>query len=359
MPKITSEQLPDIARGAAVLGSGGGGDPYVGLLYAKQSMRRTGPVDLVSPDDIPDDAKVFCLGSMGAPMIRTEKLVAGGELATSVRTLERELGFEADYLMAMEIGGINSMFPIAGASEMGLPLIDADGMGRAFPELQMVLPSVFGVSASPISVSDERGNSMSLVGVSNQWCERIARSVVIEMGCTAAVSLYQLTGRQVKDYAVKGTMSLAAELGRTLRGAGETHEDPVAALAQALEGQVLLSAKIVGLERRITGGFTRGRVQLQGEDGDESVLMEVEFQNENLVARIGDEVLASTPDLICLLDAETGDAVTTERLRYGVRVKVVVVGCDERWRTPEGLAIAGPAAFGFAHDYVPAATRTR
>ena len=32
---------------------------------------------------------------------------------------------------------------------MGIPLVDADGMGRAFPEIQMVTPTMYGVSATP------------------------------------------------------------------------------------------------------------------------------------------------------------------------------------------------------------------
>ena len=40
--------------------------------------------------------------------------------------------------MPIEAGGVNSLLPLALAARLGLPVIDADGMGRAFPELQMV-----------------------------------------------------------------------------------------------------------------------------------------------------------------------------------------------------------------------------
>jgi hypothetical protein len=63
--------------------------------------------------------------------------------------------------------------------------------------------------------------------------------------------------------------------------------------------------------------------------------------------------VASVPDLICVLDTESGEPVTTETLRYGLRVSVVAAPCDSRWRSPEGLELAGPAYFGYDHDYVP------
>ena len=50
-----------------------------------------------------------------------------------------------DALMPIEAGGVNSMLPFAAAARLGLPLVDADGMGRAFPELQMVTFTIGGV----------------------------------------------------------------------------------------------------------------------------------------------------------------------------------------------------------------------
>ena len=63
--------------------------------------------------------------------------------------------------------------------------------------------------------------------------------------------------------------------------------------------------------------------------------------------------MASTPDLICVLDAETGEPVTTESMRYGFRVAVLGVPCHPRWRTPGGLGLVGPRYFGYDLDYVP------
>ena len=40
-------------------------------------------------------------------------------------------------VMSCEIGGGNGLEPLAIGARMGLPVVDADFMGRAFPELQV------------------------------------------------------------------------------------------------------------------------------------------------------------------------------------------------------------------------------
>ena len=49
-------------------------------------------------------------------------------------------------LMAAEIGGGNGLLPITWAARLGLPLVDADGMGRAFPEVPQVTMHLAGIS---------------------------------------------------------------------------------------------------------------------------------------------------------------------------------------------------------------------
>jgi DUF917 family protein len=84
--------------------------------------------------------------------------------------------------------------------------------------------------------------------------------------------------------------------------------------------------------------------------------MHITFQNENLIARVDGEVKAIVPDLICILDSETAEPITTETLRYGQRVKVMAVSVPPIMRTPEALAIFGPQAFGLDEPFTPIET---
>lgn len=74
MAIITEQDIDDLAVGAAVLGTGGGGDPYIGKLLAKAAIEKYGPVDLIALDAVPDGAAVVACGAMGAPTILIEKI---------------------------------------------------------------------------------------------------------------------------------------------------------------------------------------------------------------------------------------------------------------------------------------------
>ncbi|WP_245681808.1 DUF917 domain-containing protein [Actinomadura kijaniata] len=354
--QICAADLPDIARGAALLGTGGGGDPYLGRLLAERVLRERGPVEVVRPEQLPDDAVVVPVGVMGAPTVIVEKPLAGHEFRGALESLGAVLGRPVTHVACLEAGGLNSMTPIITAAETGLPLLDADGMGRAFPELQMVLPTLDGISASPMAMSDEKGNTVVLRTVDNGWSERLARSATVDMGCSAAIALYPMTGAQARTALVPGTLTLAGRLGEILRVARAEHADAAERIVEQMGGTVLFRGKVVDVERRTERGFARGLATLAGTGAHAGTEMMLAFQNEHLVAQVAGQVVASVPDLICVLDADTGEPVTTEAMRYGFRIAVLGLPCHPRWRSEAGLALAGPRYFGYDHDFVPVET---
>ena len=315
---LTADQVPDLARGAAVLGTGGGGDPYIGSLLATQAIALHGPVQVLSIDEVPADATVLMVAMMGAPTVMVEKLPSL----------------------------VNSTIPIAAAAALGIPLVDCDAMGRAFPELQMVLPTLFGVAASPLAFADDKGNTGVLATVDNQWAERIARVACVEMGCSVMVSLFPQRGAALRETMVDGSLAKATRIGRAIVAARDAKENPVDRVVGELRGRELYAGKVVDVERATTTGFARGAARIVGTDGT----FELSFQNEHLVARLGDEVLATTPDLIMVVDHDSGEPITTEGLRYGQRVRVLAAPSDERWHSPEALAMVGPRYFGYDVD---------
>ena len=357
MSWIHAEDLPDIAFGAAVLGTGGGGDPHIGQLMAAASIRKHGPVKLLRPEDLHDDDLIVPVGMMGAPTVMLEKLPSGTEALAALRALETHLGKPVRAIMSIEAGGLNSTIPIGVAAEVGLPLVDADGMGRAFPELQMVTLTLHGVSSTPMVLSDEKGNAVLFETVSNLWSERIARAVTVEMGGAAMMALYPLSGLQLRQAAVHGTITLLSYIGRAAREARAAHADPVEAVRRATGGFYLFKGKVRDVQRRTVGGFARGEAHFEGLDGCAGRQLTLEFQNEHLIARSGDRVLASVPDLISVLDAESGEPITTETLRFGMRATVIAMPCDPQWRSPAGLALVGPTYFGYDLPFQPVEER--
>jgi len=355
---LTEDHLEDLARGAAVLGTGGGGDPYVGRLLVREAIREHGPVAILDPADLADDALVVPTAQMGAPTVVHEKLPNGAEPELALRALEKHLGTRADATMPIECGGINSMIPLAVGARLGLPVVDADGMGRAFPELQMETFGVYGIPGSPMAIAGERGETAVIdTGADNRRMEWLARGVTIRLGGVAHIAEYSMLGADVKRTAVPRTLSLALTVGRAIRFAREANADPVAALATALRDtlyshlRVLFRGKVSDVERRTEDGFARGRAVATSFDGGHR--LEIQFQNENLVAFVDGELRCLVPDLICVLEAESAEPITTETLRYGQRVTVIGISTPPLMRTPEALATFGPAAFGLKHDFVP------
>src|SRR5262249_47133768 len=152
--RLDKQALEEIALGATVLGTGGGGDPTVGKLIAQQAIAEHGSVQLVSLEDVPDDQWVVPTAMMGAPTVLVEKVPSGNEAADAFRMLETRLGGRVFATLSIEAGGVNSMIPMAVAAALKIPIIDADGMSRAFPELQMVTPTLYGVAATPMVMAD-------------------------------------------------------------------------------------------------------------------------------------------------------------------------------------------------------------
>ncbi|MDP1732672.1 MAG: DUF917 domain-containing protein [Devosia sp.] len=348
---ICAADMEDIAVGGAIMGTGGGGDPYVGKLMAQEAIKAHGPVRLVDVDQFPDDALIVPVCMMGAPTVMTEKLPQGDELVTAFRSLEKLLGHKIDAVLCGEAGGVNSTTPFVVAAATGLPLVDGDGMGRAYPELQMVTFTMHGVSATPMVLCDDKGNSLVLDTVSNAWTERLARAATVEMGGSALLAFYSMSGAVAKKAVVRGTLTLCAELGRTLREAKANHLDPVEAIVERLEAEVIFHGRVKDVDRRTVGGFARGTARFEGVEEWQGHDLRLDFQNEFLMAERDGAVLVTTPDLITLLEAESGLPVTADSLRYGLRLKALAMPSNPQWLTPAGIALVGPRYFGYDVDY--------
>lgn len=156
---------------------------------------------------------------MGAPSVAIEKFPKGDEFVRVFEKLGKYLDQETIAgTFPMEAGCVNSMIPIVVAAKLGIPLVDCDGMGRAFPELPMVTFHLNGMSATPMAITDEKGNIGIMETIDNTWTERLARVQTVEMGASALVSIYPATGKQLQDYGIHNIVTLSEEIGKVIRG---------------------------------------------------------------------------------------------------------------------------------------------
>jgi DUF917 family protein len=240
------------------------------------------------------------------------------------------------------------MEPMLTAAQAGLPVVDGDGMGRAFPEMQMCTWSIYGHREAPGAMADEKGNIVVIRETPNDvWLEKIARSVVVAMGAAAGLATQPMRGDFVKKAAVPNTITQALNLGRAVLNAQATHSDPVQTVIDQEKGKLLMTAKITDLQRHLKGGFAVGHINLDGFGEFNGETGRIDLQNEFLVFWHNGNVEVCTPDLIVVLDSDTGLPITTEMLRYGQRVAVLGLPAHPLMRSPEALKVVGPAAFGY------------
>ena len=356
--KLTTDMLADISAGAAFLATGGGGDPYLTYLSACEGLDKYGPAEMIAPAQLPDDAVVVAIGAVGAPTTSLELLPSVDESIEALAAYRRLTGRKVDAVVSFEIGGGNSLIPIVAAAANNIPVIDGDGMGRALPEATMMTYSIAGIHPTPAVVIDYAGRTELINAETSQEYERLVRNFSMQRGGMALSVEFQMSGAEMKACVVPDTVSLSIELGKVLRTGTGSADEISPLIAKVFEPSIygafrqLFSGIVADMSTNVIGGYDVGRAVIAPlQEGGPA--LQIDIKNEYLTARLGDKLLVSVPDLICILDYETAQPINAERLRYGQRVSVFAVGCPGHYRTPAALEIVSPRCFGFDFDYVP------
>lgn len=365
---LSEEDVEFIAAGAAILGAGGGGSPYLQKLVVQQAIRNGKKIRVVRIDDLPDDEYTTASAYYGAPAAMIERLGGGKKLAESYKSITEFLGYKnkkVSSVTAAEIGGLNSLAPLYVGGELDIPVVDADFMGRAFPQLQMITPMIYGLDIFPITMCDDLGHEIILQKVPGGKVTRgedFLRYNVVRFGCEAAISGITLKKKELQNYGVRNTVSRCWKLGRAIKLAKRDKVNPVKVIEEKEGGKLLFTGKIVALDSRTEGAYNKGKITLQGLFEGAGKGMLIEFQNENLVAYTYElatpkdkTVVAMVPDIISLIDTDYYQPILTEDLKYGLRVSVVALPCSPLLSTKEGLELVGPRAFGYTCDHQPLA----
>lgn len=360
MRELGESELEWAAEGAAVLGTGGGGNTYLARLDVRRLVRAGARVRVATVDDMPDDAFGPVVGGMGAPTVGIERLPIAGRFGELVEAAGRALGRRPSFVAIGEIGGANAIRPLSAAAETDLPVLDADPMGRAFPELQMSTYMIGGLAPQPMILNDGKGVLAVLENVPDPpTAERYGRALTWAMGGSTGLSLSVVTTAQVRTHGIPGTLDLALRIGEAMARARTRKRSTVDAIGDVVPGmRRLFEGKIVDLSRRTTAGFARGRVTIDGLGAHRGERLLIDFQNEYLIARPADdgaEPLLTVPDLLVLIEAESGRALGSEMVRYGLRLEVLGMPAPRELRTAAALRTVGPAAFGYADAYRPLA----
>jgi DUF917 family protein len=367
MPKggLFSEQdIWDFARGTDFLSASGGGTPAEAAALLRDDLDRGLAIRWSDLGSLSDDALVvstFFSGTIAPEAWTTESMEAEcgvrreieRPLLTSVRELELHLGEEADAIISVEIGGVNTGHTADTAANLGKVLLDADYAGRAIPEAQCITPAIFGESIAPIAASDFYGD-ITIVkrAANNVMAERLGKFIATASFGHVACAAIPLRGATVKKIALPGTLTESLAIGRAIRTARDAGEDPVNAIAATLPGaRIIIRGKIAARNWENREGYMWGEHEFVSADSPDR--LRVWFKNENHVSWLNDKPYISSPDIIEVVDDETGEPRVNTDLEIGDRVAVLAVPRRPQFDNPGGIAAMGPRHWGFDLDFTP------
>ena len=405
---LSREELLSFTMGAMALATGGGGIRPLEEAVEKMvddALDRGKEFKLVELDEVPDDAVVLSGIWTGGGVRNEQKLrwsclpgffaASGGVLRTGFdsmayiheQIIQKNETFaplnswselpgpdwgEAGLKRLKELIGereiysdlpleINQMLirDLVSYPDKGYPILDATGCGhRAVPECSMTALNIHDVPVCPAVITTSWGDLLVLEKtLSWQRAEEIVEGIATYSGGLAGGPL-AVEGKVMKKAAVPGAVSFTTKLGKAMKRAAESGDDPVEAMIEASDGWAykVFEGEIVSHLFEEKYSFIWGHSLLKGVDDWEGHRMKIWYKNENHITWLDEKPYITSPDGINVIDPETGWGLSNYWLaewEYGKRVAVVGVRAEDVWRTEKGLKLLGPKHFDFDVPYRP------
>ena len=353
--ELSLDDIEALAVGAWILGTGGGGSPYLGLLNMRRLYAEGHRVALMPPDALADDDWVAAVSNMGAPLVGQERLTDSRTIARAVALMEEHRGVA----LPRRHGARDRRRQLDPAADGGGASQEAGGRCRHDgPRLSRGADDLGrGRRPAPVPADDGRlprprvdrrqGAELEMDGAGQPQDLRRVRLDRLDLQGAAHRPRGQGLGRST------------ARPRRRSRSATRCARRRRATATRSRRSCRSSPARCCSAARSSTSSAARPRAScaarraVAGIDDDRGSSVVLDFQNEWIVAWRDGEPIATSPDLICVLDSVAGEAVGTETIRYGQRVTVIALPPPAVFPTPKGLQHVGPRAFGYDIDYRP------
>lgn len=364
-------EVERLCWGLAFYGVGGGGMVEAGQEILAPALAAGKRLTLVSPDELaPETFTAWAIivgGKDPEADPPAEELARYGmrepafpdmidRLSESARMLAAHRDVELGALVSMELSSAATAATIATGLALGIPTIDGDYVGRAIPEISLNTLELAGLSPDPIAMVDRWGNRTLLQAtLGAPMADRLGRMISrAAFGRGIATTGHLRPLAQVRPALVAGSLTRALEAGTALL-AGEG-PDRLAPLLRATGGRILFQAEAGETVWRDDQpyAFRELDYHLTGTGPFAGEAFRIWVKNEHHAVLRNGRPIATSPDVIAVLDAETNRPLTTlGEVTPGRRVNVVgVKPLDPVWSTPAGRALLGPRHFGLDFDYV-------
>lgn len=357
MPKLLEHHdIGSLTLGSILLGSGGGGNAFILSPVVENYLLKQGvKVKLIPYHELPDDTFVAAIGMLGSPELMEENLPDGTEGVRAITLLEQALHRKIDVLYSLEGAGVNMLYPLLVAAKTGLPLIDGDGMGRAFPELQMTTFHIYGQPGTPFALTNSEGKQDVFYNQDNFLLDLATRKALVQYGGVGYFAGFAMSGRKVKDGLVPGTLSFALELGKSLHA--NHYEEALLSLIQCTKNSLYGRAieLFIGTVEEVgeIAALKLKSISLKGLKQYREDSCNILMQNENVFAYRNNKVVAMVPDIISFLSYPAGQPVNNNEIYSGMQIAVIGIPCPALLRTRRALAVVGPSSFGYKMEYEP------
>lgn len=364
---LNKNDIDALLTGFSVYGTGGGGDLEWGRKILENDFSKGRVYNIVDPEDVEDDAFVCSGGIMGSvktmESMSYEDIVASWEddfvLEKAVREMEKLKGRKIDYIIPFETGGLNSPVIMTLAARMGIPVIDADAVGRAAPETQMTSFIGYGISLTPMPLVDKMGNTIVVMNSDKStYADEIGRFVVTKGGGTGANAHYAMSGAQLKQSCIPGAISNSLRVGKNILDARAKGQNPVEVFMKQEKGLKLFEGIVDEVVGEDKGGFYLTNVTMNGLAEFSEKKAKLVIKNEVMAVWVDGKIKSIFPDLACMLYTDNGSGVMSAELKSGMKITLVGLPCHDRLRkcmeTDAGKKALGGARYGYPGlEYVP------
>lgn len=361
----SDQEIQDFVRGCTFMGTGGGGNPRDGIAWLKAARDEGKEIAWVNHTEIQDDVWTVCpflMGSIAPLTEETKKKMRRLGLtkdayksiqAESVRLLEEYMDVKVGAIVAIELGGSNTPGAVAAASRLGIPAVDGDYTGRAIPEIPQTTPYLNDLPLWPISSVDKYGN-LAVIKESTgyEMAERIGKFIAAASFGLAGQAGFLFKGSDMKRVVIPGTLTKCLKIGRSIRESREAGRDPVKEIIKELDGWLLFEGEVSKKEWEDKEGYYWGTHTITGLDDFKEAEFKIWFKNENHVSWLNRKPYVTSPDMLIVVNRETGEPLANFDIAEGQHVAVIGLRAVEQFRSPKGIDILGPRHFGYEIDYI-------
>jgi hypothetical protein len=352
--ELKHQDIEPLLEGLAIFGTGGGGSPAWGKAILENDFACGRIPKVIDLEAIADKSTVVSGGIMGSVKVLeqmgTENIMRHWEerfeLLEVTRVMEGLLGKKIDHVVPFEVGGLNTPVILSLGARLGLSIIDGDALGRSAPETQMTSFIGHGVSLTPMPLVDMQGNVVVVQSaVDPTFPDQVGRFVISRGGGLGANNHYPMSGSTAKRVVIPNSISASLQLGIALLEARRTGANPVTTVAAQVAGRLLAVGPIESLTEEEALGFYFTTAVLRGEGAFAGHRAQLVIKNETMHLAIDGVSRVYFPDLVLMLDPDTGRGLMSVELAVGRAVALVVVPCHPRLRQ---AVLSGRAEVAFS-----------